>query len=585
MRVRSVFPTALLGITLLVGCDLAPELKAPKVDIPTAFKHAPTADDAPIADGKWAAANPAMAEQFGQDEWWKIFGDATLNALVDAAYKESPTLKAAKARLKKARAFTRSEESRLWPDVTLGGAVQRQKFSAQNPNFPPGVPVKPFTLYNTDASIDYELDIFGRARNLAKAARAREAGATATYKAAKITLAADVAEAYFRLRGLRAEETVLKRNLALRTETLSITRKRYEIGDVSDLEVATAESEEATTRADLYAVEQQRIMTENALAILTGKPPASFTVTTTPMLGAPPAIPAGLPATLLERRPDVATAAREMAATNAEIGYARGAFFPAITLGASFGYQAADSGSLFDWSSRTWLLGPANGTMLSLPVFTGGRLQAQLATAKLQFREAVANYRAQVLTAFQETEDALAGVRTSKGVVQSQEQAASAAERAYRIARLQYENGVLGYLERIDSERTLLNAQRAQARARADQYVATVSLIRALGGGWDVTIPKPAAPETKATPTTPTPAKDTAFTPTAALPKATAAKPSRPKAAPLVQRKDATIPLTKNKAIQWQPLSDKPLPQAKPKPVTLPFKKRRPNRPVPGLPQ
>lgn len=564
MRTRSLV-FSLLAFTALTGCDLAPDYSKPDIDIPTAFKEAPPTDTSPIVDGQWAAANPAMAEAFGKDEWWKVFGDDTLNQLVATAYKESPTLKAARARLQQSRAFTRAEESRLWPDITLGGNAIRQKYSASNPNFPPGVPVKPFTLYSADATIDYGIDLFGRARNLAKAAQARETGAEETFRAARIALAADVSEAYYRLRGLRSEEATLKRNLALRTETVGITRKRYEIGDVSDLEVARAEGEEATTKAELFAVEQQRAIVEHALAILTGKPPAAFDITTTEIVDTPPTIDQGLPSTLLERRPDVAQAEREMAATNAEIGYARGAFFPSVDIGASFGYQASELGSLFDWSSRTWLLGPAAGTLLSVPVFNGGRNSANLAAAKAQFRGAVANYRAQVLVAFKEAEDALSGVRTAKGAAVAQEQAANAAQRAYRVAKLQYDNGFIGYLERIDAERSLLSAQRGQARARADQYVATISLIRALGGGWDVPVANAAPPA----------AHDEATHDPAPM-------PTRPTQGTLAVKPDTTTPLSKDAPTNWQTLSDRPL---APKPVALPFAKRHPKKPVKGLPQ
>lgn len=563
MRNPSLF-WCMLAFTALTACDLSPDFKQPKVEVPAGFKEAPPTDTAPITDGRWAPANPAMAQQFGQDEWWRVFGDEQLNDLIATAYKQSPTLKAARQRLLQARAFTEAEESRLYPDVTLGGGAYRQKYSASNPNFPPGVPTKPFTLYRTQLGIDYGLDVFGRARNLAEAASQREEGAKQTFRAARITLAADVAESYYRLRGLRAEEATLTRNLALRNETVGITRKRYEIGDVSDLDLARAEGEEATTRAELFAVEQQRAVVEHTLAILTGKPPASFSIDTTEIMDAPPAIPHGMPATLLERRPDVARAQTEMAATNAEIGFARAAFFPSVDLAASAGTEASSFGDLFNWSSRTWLLGPATGTLLSMPIFTGGRNSANLASAKASFREAVANYRAQVLTAFKETEDALSGVRTAKGAAGAQDDAASAAQRAYRVARLQYDNGFIGYLERIDAERSLLAAQRGQARARADQYVATITLIRALGGGWDVSIPAAPLAEGVAAP---------------AKPVAAVAQPAG--------KEDATIALKKDAKIQWQKLpagepEAAPTPKAAP-PAAPPFARQRPGKPVPGL--
>lgn len=487
MRIRVSCLTILMTSTMLVACNLAPDYHVPEVSVPAAFKEAPLADDAPITDGNWAAANPEMAKQFGRDAWWEIFNDATLNQLILKANKQSPTLKAARQRLLQARAFTQADEARLYPTITADSSVIRQKFSAANPNFPPGVPIKPFTLYSASLGISYGLDVFGRARNVATAAQSREEGAEQLYRAARITLAGDIAESYYRLCGLRAEEALLIRTQELRQQTLTRTRSRYEIGDVSDKELAQMETAASAANADVLAMQQQVAVVEHALAILTGEPPSGFSVETPETLTAPPQIPAGLPATLLERRPDIAQAEREMAATNAEIGFARGAFFPAVNLGASGGYQSSTSDQLLDWSSRTWLLGPATGTLLSLPVFDGGRNSANLAAAKASYRAAVANYRAQILIAFKETEDALSGVRSSAGQAAAQDEAHAAATRADRIAGLQYENGIISSFERMDAERSLLEVQRALLRARADQFVSTITLIRALGGGWDTT--------------------------------------------------------------------------------------------------
>lgn len=570
---------SLLAATALTACNLAPELKKPAVEVPAAFKEVSAEDTSPVTDGSWALANPAMAEQFAKGEWWRVFEDATLDELIAAAHAQSPTLEAARERLAQARQTTRVAESRLYPDVNLNAGVTRQQDSPANPFIPPGTTLKPYTLYNANASISYGLDIFGRARNNAFAALMREEQQELLYRAARITLEADVAQAYYTLRALRSEEKVLGDTLGLRKETFDLTRKRYEIGDVSDLDVARAEGEFATTKAELFAVEQQRAVTEHQLAILTGKPPASFTVATTDIIAAPPSIPAGLPSTLLERRPDVAQAEREMAARNAEIGLARAAFFPSVDLFARFGFQASEAGDLFKWSSRTWLLGPLSGTEMTLPLFAGGRNVANLALSKASWREGVANYRSQVLVAFQETEDALSGIRTAKGQTTAQDEAAAAAARAYKIAKLQYENGFIGYLDSIDAQRSLLAAQRGQVQSRGAQYVATITLVRALGGGWDMpTTPLPENPaEAKEAPRPqPTPMDQKAKKP---------ADPVAPSAqAPaLAPKPDATIPLAKDKPIAWQKLSDTPLPKAKAEPAPLPFGKRRPNRPVPGI--
>lgn len=568
MPMRSLM-ISLLAFTALTACDLAPDFKKPEVEVPAAFKEVSSDDTSPVTDGSWQLSNPAMAEQFAKGEWWRVFNDATLDELIAAAHAQSPTLEAARERLNQARQTTRVAESNLYPDVNLNAGVTRQQDSPANPFIPPGTTLKPYTLYNANTSISYGLDIFGRARNTALAAELREQEQEQLYRAARITLEADVAETYYTLRALRSEEALLQNTLKLRKETYDLTRKRYEIGDVSDLDVARAEGEFATTKADLFAVGQQRAVTEHQLAILTGKPPASFAVATKEIITAPPAIPAGLPSTLLERRPDIAQAEREMAARNAEIGLARAAFFPSIDLFARFGFQASEAGDLFKWSSRTWLLGPLSGTEMTLPLFAGGRNVANLALSKASWREGVANYRAQVLVAFKETEDAISGVRSAKGQSAAQDEAAAAAARAYKIARLQYENGFIGYLDSIDAQRTMLAAQRGQVQSRGAQYVATITLIRALGGGWDM--PAVAAPQ-------PAKAAESAARPTPTV------KPAAPGAAPLALKPDATIPLSKDKTIAWQTLSDTPRPKAeKPKPAPLPFGKRRPGKPVAGI--
>lgn len=581
---RNRFLTVLLCATALTACDLSPDFMQPAVDVPASFKEVSPTDTSPIKDGSWAASNPAMAEQFGRDEWWRVFGDETLNELIATAHKESPTLEASRERLVQARAFTESEESRLYPDIIFGAGASRQKQSPANPNIPPGTATKPYTLYRSQVSVDYGIDIFGRARNMAFAALMREEGEEHTFRAAKITLEADIAESYYRLRALRSEEAVLRTSLGLRGETLGITKKRYEIGDVSDLDVARAEGEEATTKSDLYAVEQQRAVVEHTLALLVGKPPSSFDLETTEILAPPPAIPAGMPSTLLERRPDIARAAREMEATNAEIGVARGAFFPSIDLSGLAGFESASIGDLFNWSSRTWLLGPISGTFLTVPIFDGGQNSANLALAKSGFRLAVANYRAQVLVAFKETEDALSGIRNAKGQAQALEDAMKAADRAYNVTKLQYDNGFTGYLERIDAERSQLAAQRGVAQSRGNQYIATITLIRALGGGWDVTIPEAPKPKAPAAAPVEAPVKKTKPAEPKTLPAkepvkrvAPAPKPAA-EAAPVLE--DASKPVPADTKVEWQTLDGKPAPV---KPAPLPFGKRHPNKPVKGF--
>lgn len=538
------FSLILLACTALTACDLSPDFAMPAVDVPASFKEVSADDTTPITDGSWALANPQAAELFAKGEWWRSFSDETLDGLIAAAHAHNPTLDGARERLAMARAQTGVAEANLYPDIGFGTGVTRQQDSPANPFMPPGAALKPYTLYNAKATFDYGLDLFGRAHNSAFAALMREESQEQVFRAVKLNLEADVAASYYRLRALTAEAALLTNALGLREETLGITSKRYAIGDVSDLDVARAEGELATTKAELAEIERQRAVEEHTLAILTGKAPADFAVEAEAIIAPPPEVPAGIPSTLLERRPDIAEAQRELAARNAEIGLARAAFFPSIDLSAMGGFQSADLGDLFKWSSRTWLLGPVSGTQLTVPIFSGGRNTANLLLAKASYREGVAQYRSSVLTAFKETEDALAGIKSARTQVAAQDDAAQAAERAYKIASLQYQNGFIGYLDQIEAQRSLLAAQRGQVQSRGGQYIATLTLIRALGGGWDVAIPTAEAPSEQPAP----------------APKQ-APKPSTPPTPP-------------------EPEAVAPAPA---KPAALPFRTRNPNKPVPGF--
>lgn len=565
---------ALSSVLMLVACDLAPKTATPETKTPAQFKEAESADGTAVEDGNWKRFDEGAAARFGKGEWWKAFGDARLDALVTAGMKHSPTLAAARERLIQSRSQLDVARSAWLPDVTAGAGANRQRYSSANP-MAGGAAPKPYTLYRAQAGIDYDLDIFGRTRNTVKAARSRAEEQKALLAATRLTLQAEIAHNYFALLSLSEEEAMLKRSHTLREETLNLTRTKYEVGEVSDLDVARAEGELATTESELLAVTQERATTEHLLATLTGTTPADFALaecTLKPgihrscdLLAPPPHIPAGLPSALLERRPDISAAAHELAARTAEIGIARAAFFPSINLTSNFGYEADTLGSLFEWSSRTWLIGPASGTFLSLPIFTGGRNTANLMLSKSSYREQVATYRGTVLSAFREVEDALVTARVAREQALSQKRALNAGTRAYRIARLQYQDGYAGYLEMIDAERSLIAAARGEVQARGQQYIATVMLIQALGGGWDEA----------AAATTPTKA-DTL--PAAQVPVATKKTVAMPKTAqkPVPARlprpwddkaKAAALPATPTNAV----------------PASLPFRKRNPKKPVPGL--
>nr|WP_269845328.1 efflux transporter outer membrane subunit [Mycetohabitans endofungorum] len=286
------------------------------------------------------------------------------------------------------------------------------------------------------------------------------------------------------------------RTVALREQALQLVQHRFDEGDISELDVARATSELATARSDAITLAQLRAVSEHSLAILLGKPPAQISLAPRPLEPVTVQIPAGLPSALLERRPDIAAAERAMAAANARIGIAKAAFFPSLTLTGAGGFESASLGDLFRWTSRTFLLGPMVGTALTMPLFDGGARSANLANARAKYEEDVVNYRQQVLVAFQEVEDNLANLRILTDQIQAQNDAVQASGRVAQLSRAQYREGSVNYLDVIDSERTVLQSQRAAVQLTGAQAVYTVNLIRALGGGWDA----PTSPTQPASP-------------------------------------------------------------------------------------
>jgi multidrug efflux system outer membrane protein len=307
----------------------------------------------------------------------------------------------------------------------------------------------------------------------------------------QLALQADVAQNYFNLRELDAEADVFARTVTLREEALKLVQRRFAEGDISELDVARARSELATARSDAMTVQRLRAASEHGLAVLLGKAPAQFTMAANPLKPVTVRLPPGLPSSLLERRPDIAAAERSMAAANARIGVAKAAFFPSLTLTGSGGFESATLGDLFNWSSRTFLLGPFAGTMLNLPIFDGGRRKGNLANARAIYEEDVANYRQQVLVAFREVEDNLSDLRILETQTTTQADAVNASVRAAQLSRRQYTEGAVNYLDVIDAERTVLQSQRVAVQLAGTQAVSTVNLIRALGGGWGDAMPTP----------------------------------------------------------------------------------------------
>ena len=420
----------LAAALVLAGCSLAPTYKVPETPTAATFKEA----DAAAAEGaQWKTAAPAEGQHRG--DWWKIFGDAELDRLIEAANTYNQDLAAAAARLKQARAFTGATEADLYPQLSVGLDPTRAQPSAASQGLPDGTRVAPQTVLKARAFASYELDLFGRVASSVNAARAEEQGAEDLYRSVQLALQADTAQAYFALRTLDSERELLNATIQLREDALSLLRKRYQAGETTDLDPARAEAELGTARAELAGIERRRANQEHALAVLTGVSPSQFGLVAKPFDTAPVAVPAGLPSELLERRPDIAAAERQMSAANARIGIAKAAFFPRISLTALFGFESADLSNLFKWSSRTWALGPLVGSTIAQTVFDGGRNSANLAGARAGHEESVARYRQTVLVAFREVEDSLADVRWLSQQSTALDGALAGARRAQRISR------------------------------------------------------------------------------------------------------------------------------------------------------
>ena len=450
---------------------IGPDYRQPTNSLPENYKA--------VELGQWKEGRPLDSVPKGN--WWEVFGDANLNDLELQALRANQNLKAAVARVEQARATARVARSDLLPSLNFDPSFIRQRYS---PNQSPSYGPLTANTWQTPLDLSYEIDLWGRVRRGFESARADAQGSLAAFGNVLLTLQADVAQNYFKLRALDAEIATVTGTVELRKEQVRLVRSRFNGGIGNDLDIARAETELATTEAEAASLAQRRAELENAIAILAGRNPASFHLaaeTAGNWNPPPPEIPAGLPSDLLERRPDVAQAERQLASANARIGVAKAAFFPVLTLTGSGGYLSADVDTLFNWNSRTWSIGPS----LSLPIFAGGRNRANYQRSKAVFEESVANYRQQVLVAFGEVEDSLSGIRHLADQSSAQQRAVTHARRAVDLATDRYRSGIVSYIEVVDASRDALQAERGNAQLAGQRLIAAVQLIKALGGGWN----------------------------------------------------------------------------------------------------
>lgn len=450
----------LLAALVLAGCATAPAaLNTPLPATPAAFKGQSLPASA-------AAAAPAHGP------WWQAFDDAVLNALVARAEGANTSIQAAAARLAQARAVLGATDANRAPQLGLAAGATRE---GQR-----GLGVAPNTVLNAGAQLSYELDLFGRLARASDAA-ALDAGAReALLQSTRLLVQAQVAQSYFALRALDTELALVRSTVEAYRDTLHLTERRYQAGDIAELDVVRVRSEVAATEAEALALARQRTQLEHALAVLTGAAASSFSVARADWPAALPQVPAGVPSTVLARRPDVAAAQRTLLAAQARVGVAQAAWFPSLALTAQGGVASGELQDLFRSSARAFGV----GALLALPLLDGGRREAGVAAARAEVAAAQAGYHEQVLGALRDVEDELAALQLLAQQQGAQGQAVEAASRATTLSEARYRNGLVSQLELLDARRSELRNRRAALQVRAAQYQATVRLVRALGGGW-----------------------------------------------------------------------------------------------------
>jgi multidrug efflux system outer membrane protein len=460
--------TPLLAALVLAGC-------ASTVEPPANPDHAMPVTPTVFKEGGARFTTATPAEQADRGAWWLSFNDPVLNDLVTRAGARNTSIQEAAARLAQARALVRNAEADRAPQVGLGAGASR----GAGANTAQGS--TPTSLFSAGANFSYELDLFGRLSKTADAAKLDAQSREALLQSTRLLVQAQTAQTYLTLRALDDERALVRQTVEAYRDTLSLTQRRFNAGDVAELDVARVQSEVASNESEALALDRSRAELEHALAVLVGESASGFTLSVAPWQSELPRIPAGVPGTVLARRPDVAAAQTAMQAAQARVGVARTAWFPDVALTGSGGFASTDLGDLFKWSARSWGI----GALLSLPIFDGGRREANVQGAVAQLDAAAASYRGQVLGAFKDVEDQLSALRLLDDQSEAQGRAVQAASRATVLSERRYRNGLVSQIELLDARRSELRNRRQELQVKSAQYQATVGLIRALGGGWD----------------------------------------------------------------------------------------------------
>lgn len=458
----------LLPLTLTLSACLS----GPNYERPDLTQVAP-------ASWRWQPAVPK--DELPKGDWWLAFKDAELTRLEERALTNNQGLKAAIARVDQSRAAARGTAADFFPDVRAVSTTRRERTSGNLPTpVPVSIPSSQINTFRNVLDLSYEIDFWGKVRRTYESARAQSEASIADYHGVMLTLTSDVASSYFLLRAYDSEIAALRETNDLRTRSLGLIEQRFKAGTIPEVDLARARTELASGKAELVDVKRNRQETADNLAILCGEPASTFTIPERPISGSPPRVPAGIPADVLERRPDVAAAERLVVSKNAEIGVAKSYYFPSVKLTADGGFLTKETSSLFKADSKVWSIGPE----ISLPITGYALIGARVRQAKAAREEAIANYRQAVLAAVKDVETSLTQIRSRREQAAAQSEALAAANQSTGLIRSLYESGSLSYLELLDAERTLLQLQRQTAQINAQRFIASVRLIKSMGGGW-----------------------------------------------------------------------------------------------------
>ena len=486
-RVPIALSVAALGtLTLVAGCHVGPRYHAPAPPAITAPNYKESSVNFQDQDG-WKVASPQDAMIRGN--WWEVFNEPELNALEEQLNVNNQNLKQSFQSFMVARAMIAEARSQYWPTVTAGPSFNRSRTSANQTVSSTATTGKTYSLWQAPLDVSWTPDFWGKIRNEVREAQYAAQASEADLEVEKLTEQASLAEYYFEIRGQDMLQKILNETVAADQKALDATQGAYDAGTGDYISVVEAKSTLASAKADAVGVGLLRAQYEHAIAVLLGKIPTDFTIPVKPMIYTPPAIPTGVPSQLVERRPDIASAERALAAANATIGIGYGAFFPQVSISADGGFESATLKHLFDWPSRIWSIGPS----ASQVIFDGGLYRAELHQYTATYNADLASYRQTVLTAFQQVEDGLSSTRNYSQQILAVQEAVKSAQQFLDLETERYNSGVDPYIDVVQAQTTLLGDQQQLNSLQVEEMMSAVQLVQALGGGWDRSqLPTPA---------------------------------------------------------------------------------------------